>query len=64
MLFHGASSDTHRLPDIVGRMLQQLEAGPATVAELSRAIDLHEDDVLAALQELGRLGVLEAAACG
>ena len=60
VLFHGASGDTHRLPDVVGRMLQALATGAATASSLSQAVDLHEEDVSAALRELRRLGILEA----
>lgn len=59
VLFHGASSDTHRLPDVVGRLLERLATVPMAAARLSQEIDLHEDDVADALRELSRLGIVE-----
>lgn len=59
VLYHGASGDTHRLPDLVGRLLEQLLRAPASVADLAEAINLHEQDVESSLQELARLGITE-----
>ncbi len=59
VLFHGAACDTHRLPALVGRLLERLAQAPASVSTLSAAIDLHEDDVSSALHELTRLGITE-----
>ena len=59
VLFHGATGDTHRLPDAVGRLLERVAAAPAGVAALSDAIDLHQDDVALSLAELERLDIVE-----
>ena len=59
VLFHGATGDTHRLPDVVGRLLERIAAAPAGVAALSDAIDLHQDDVALSLAELERLDIVE-----
>ena len=59
VLFHGAAGDTHRLPELVGRLVEQVARSPATVRALSEAIDLHEDDVRESLAELQRLGIVE-----
>lgn len=61
VLFHGASGDTHRLPEVVGQLLERLAALPMAAPQLSHDINLHEDDVAAALQELSRLGIVEVA---
>ncbi len=61
VLYHGASGDTHRLPELVGKLLEHLMQTPATIPALSEAIDLHEEDVDAALNELARLGITEIA---
>lgn len=61
VLFHGASGDTHRLPEPVGRLLRHLLAAPASARELSDAIDLHEEDVAQALRELMGLGITQPA---
>lgn len=61
MVWHGASGDTHRLPEAVGQLLASLRQASATASELSQAVDLHQDDVEAALAELARLGIVEAA---
>ncbi len=58
VLFHGAAGDTHRLPEAVGQLLEQLISAPAPAALLSGAIDLHEDDVQRSLAELARLGIV------
>lgn len=60
VLYHGASGDTHRLPELVGRLLERLGEAPATIPELAEAIDLHEEDVAASLEEFVRLGIAEA----
>ncbi len=59
VLYHGAAGNTHRLPEPVGQMLEALQTGPATVAELSERIDLHLADVEDSLQEMRRLGIVE-----
>lgn len=59
VMFHGASGDTHRIGQAVGEMLEHLLRAPASIPELAEAINLHEDDVTAALQELARLGITE-----
>lgn len=59
VLFHGASGDTHRLPALVGRLLERLMLGSAPVAILSADVDLHEDDVTQALQQLAQRGITE-----
>lgn len=64
VLLHGASGATHRLPAAVGRLLERLLAGPASVAELSEAIDLHADDVSGALTELASLGITQPSPAG
>jgi len=61
VLYHGASGDTHRLPDLVGHMLERMLQSPATIPVLTEAIDLHEEDVENALNELARLGITEIA---
>lgn len=60
VLYHGASGDTHRLPDLVGHLLERLQQAPASVPVLAEAINLHEEDVESSLQELARLGITEA----
>lgn len=62
VLFHGAAGDTHRLPAIVGQLLQVLLESPASIDELSTRIDLHDDDVRSALQDLSRLAIVERVA--
>jgi PqqD family protein of HPr-rel-A system len=62
VLYHGASGDTHRLTDLVGYMLEQLLQKPASIPELAAAINLHEEDVKTALNELSRLGITETSA--
>jgi len=57
VLYHGASGDTHRLPELVGRLLQQLLQAPATTAALADSIDLHEEDVESALRQMTQLGI-------
>lgn len=59
VLYHGASGDTHRLPDLVGQLLEQLAQCPANIPTLAEAIDLHEEDVENALNQLARLGITE-----
>ena len=59
VLYHGAAGDTHRLPAVVGQLLQALDEAGASIGDLSAAIDLHEDDVHQALRELGQLGIVE-----
>lgn len=59
VLYHGSSGDTHRLPELVGRLLEHLLVAPATLFELSEAINLHEEDVATALGDLARLGITE-----
>jgi len=59
VLFHGASGDTHRLPELVGQLLEHLMQTPASIPALSDSIDLHEEDVKNALNELARLGITE-----
>lgn len=59
VLLHGASGATHRLPEPVGRLLERLLAAPASAPELSEALDLHEDDVARALEELAVLGIAQ-----
>jgi PqqD family protein of HPr-rel-A system len=61
VLYHGASGDTHRLPELVGKLLEYLMQSPSTIPALSEAIDLHEEDVETALNELARLGITEIA---
>lgn len=62
VLYHGASGDTHRLADLVGHMLEQLLQKPSSIPELAAAINLHEEDVKTALNELSRLGITETSA--
>lgn len=59
VLFHAASGDTHRLPDLVGHLLERLVQADATVPVLAEAINLHEEDVQTALIELARLNITE-----
>jgi PqqD family protein of HPr-rel-A system len=61
VLYHGASGDTHRLTDLVGHMLERMLQSPASIPELAEAINLHEEDVESALNELARLGITEIA---
>ena len=61
VLYHGASGDTHRLPDLIGHLLERLLLSPASVASLAEAIDLHEEDVETAVNELAGLGITELA---
>lgn len=62
VLFHGATGDTHRLPEAVGQLIERLLRAPCSESELSEAIDLHEDDVRRSLAELARLGIVERSA--
>ena len=62
VLYHGASGDTHRIPDIAGKLLEYLVQRPASTPEASEAIDLHEDDVAMTLDEMRKLGVTEVIA--
>lgn len=57
VLYHGASGDTHRLPELVGRLLQQLLNAPADVPTLADSINLHEEDVESALRQMAQLGI-------
>lgn len=57
VLYHGASGDTHRMPELVGRLLQRLEQEPADIATLSEQINLHDDDVSNALHQMAQLGI-------
>lgn len=59
VLYHGAAGNTHRLPDLVGLMLEQLQISPASILALAESINLHEEDVETALHELARLGITE-----
>lgn len=59
VLLHAASGATHRLPEPVGRLLERLLAAPASVLELSDALNLHGDDVARALRELAALGITQ-----
>jgi PqqD family protein of HPr-rel-A system len=59
VLYHGASGNTHRLPELVGKLLEHLMLSPATIPALAEAIDLHEEDVETALNQLARLGITE-----
>lgn len=59
VLYHGAAGDTHRLPAVVGQLLQALEQAGASIGDLSARIDLHEDDVRDALRDLRHLGIVE-----
>jgi PqqD family protein of HPr-rel-A system len=59
VLYHGASGNTHRLPELIGQMLEQLMHSAASITTLSESIDLHEDDVKNALHELAGLGITQ-----
>lgn len=61
VLFHGASGDTHRLPELVGHLLECLEANPANIDTLVETVDLHPEDVERALRELAALEIVEPA---
>lgn len=63
VLYHGAAGNTHRLPDLVGLMLEQLQISPASILALAESINLHEEDVETALHELARLGITEVSQC-
>lgn len=58
VVFHGAAGDTHRVPQAVGQLLQALAQQPDDARALSDRIDLHLDDVQAALEELRTLGIV------
>ncbi|WP_189690648.1 HPr-rel-A system PqqD family peptide chaperone [Pseudorhodoferax aquiterrae] len=58
VVFHGAAGDTHRVPQAVAQLLQALAGQPDDAQALSERIDLHLDDVQAALEELRRLGIV------
>nr|WP_145552579.1 HPr-rel-A system PqqD family peptide chaperone [Variovorax boronicumulans] len=58
VVFHGAAGDTHRVPQAVAQLLQALAQRPGDAQALSARIDLHPDDVQAALEELRRLGIV------
>ncbi|MFT3720048.1 HPr-rel-A system PqqD family peptide chaperone [Pseudorhodoferax sp.] len=59
IVYHGAAGDTHRVPGLVGSMLQCLMQGEAwTAAALSEGIDLHIDDVHTSLTSMHRLGIV------
>ena len=60
VIWHGAAGDTHRMPQAIGQLLDRLSMSPANAAELSLAIDLHQEDVEQALSELARLGIVES----
>lgn len=57
VLYHGASGDTHRLPQLVGHLLQQLVQAPADIGSLADSINLHEDDVESVLHQMAQLGI-------
>lgn len=57
VLYHGASGDTHRLPELVGKLLQQLLQAPADTAALADSINLHEEDVVSILHHMSHLGI-------
>jgi PqqD family protein of HPr-rel-A system len=57
VLYHGASGDTHRLPELVGRLLQQLMRVPADMDSLADSINLHKDDVESTLHQMAQLGI-------
>jgi PqqD family protein of HPr-rel-A system len=59
VLYHGASGDTHRLPEVIGKMLEHLMQAAASISALSISIDLHEDDVKVALDKLAGLGITQ-----
>lgn len=59
VLYHGASGDTHRLPELIGKMLEQLMQASASISTLSESINLHEDDVTSALHKLAGLGITQ-----
>ena len=59
VLYHGASGNTHRVPELVGKLLQCLLDAPASAGEISTAIDLHPDDVVASLHALVQLDIVE-----
>ena len=47
MVFNTASGDTHFLNDFAGAILQYLEAGPATLAEILEHIEKSSGEALA-----------------
>ncbi|WP_326533774.1 HPr-rel-A system PqqD family peptide chaperone [Pseudorhodoferax sp.] len=59
VLYHGAAGSTHRVPELVGRLLQCLLQEPATTATLSERVDLDAEDVESSLREMGSLGIAE-----
>lgn len=61
VLYHGASGNTYRLPEAVGQLLEALTRQAADLETLAAAINLHSEDVEAALQRLAHLGIVETA---
>lgn len=63
VLYHGAAGNTHRVPELVGRLLEHLQSGTvATTAALSEGVDLDAGDVQSSLMEMCSLGIAERAA--
>ena len=62
VLYHGAAGNTHRVPDLVGRVLERLLVGAATTAALSEDVDLDAGDVQSSLLEMCSLGIAERVA--
>lgn len=59
VLYHGAAGNTHRVPDLVGRVLERLAVDAATTAALSEDVDLDAGDVQSSLLEMCSLGIAE-----
>lgn len=59
VMYHGAAGNTHRVPELVGRLLECLLVQPDTTAALSERVDLDADDVQSSLREMCALGVAE-----
>lgn len=62
VLFHGAAGDTHLVPELVGQMLQILTHAPASVVDLSAAVNLDVADTRSALHDMAALGIAEPVA--
>lgn len=63
VLYHGAAGNTHRVPELVGRLLERLQSDTvATTAALSEGVDLDAGDVQSSLMEMCSLGIAERAA--
>ena len=62
VLYHGATGDTHRVPEPVGQVLEALTSSLSSIDDLSVTVDLHAADVAEILDAMRELGIVERVA--